>query len=383
MVPRSAASLVMLYLPALYSWNVNIPAGGRLGSGRSQRVLSTPPAGRSTGALRALRASEGEADELDKLSMARLALQAAIQVEDYAEAARLKKEIDASEERTVVEEDEASAGLVDSKSIDQMLQSAGKEGIVVLHFTSAAQDFANSIVGRTASRYAASQMVGGPVCGFVQLSEQGFERLGTAQVWSDPRDRSTPVAAPPPPPAGGMLPGWKAVEDKSSGRTYYYDTKTKETSWEKPVTEAYRAAAKLCAERGIRSLPCTQVWVGGALIKEVSSSNLEAELLALGAKCAAGSAATGTERYRDRNVGTGLPSADAVDDIDFTGGIAGAGGTNLDRFKGRDRGTTRSYLPDLVDKPGDDLKKGGNEPPSGPPETLKKGPNWNPKKPSA
>ena len=43
-------------------------------------------------------------------------------------------------------------------------------------------------------------------------------------MWSDPRERSTPVAAPPPPPADGMLPGWKAVVDKSSGRTYYYDT---------------------------------------------------------------------------------------------------------------------------------------------------------------
>ena len=41
--------------------------------------------------------------------MARLALQAAIQVEDYAEAARLKKEIEASEERTVVEEEDLSA----------------------------------------------------------------------------------------------------------------------------------------------------------------------------------------------------------------------------------------------------------------------------------
>ena len=191
------------------------------------------------------------------------------------------------------------------------------------------------------------------------------------------------MAAPPPPPADGLLPGWRAVEDKGSGRTYYYDMRTKETRWEKPVTEAYRAAARLCAERGIRSLPTTQVWQGGKLVREVSSSNLEAELLALGARCAAGSAASGTERYRDRNVGSGLPSADAVDDIDFTGGIAGAGGTNLDRFKGRDRGTTRSYLPDLVDKPGDDLKQGGNEPPQGPPETLKKGPNWNPKKPSA
>ena len=162
---RTAASLVTLFLPAFYCWNVHISAGGR-----SQRVLSTPPAGRSTGALRALRASEGEADGLDKLSVARLALQAAIAAEDYAEAARLKKEIDASEERTKVEEDEAAAGLVDSKSIDQMLQSAGKDGIVVLHFTSAAQDFANSIVSRTALRYAASQMVGGPVCGFVQVT---------------------------------------------------------------------------------------------------------------------------------------------------------------------------------------------------------------------
>ena len=50
-----------------------------------------------------------EAGDLDKLSVARLALQAAIQVEDYAEAARLKKEIEASEERMVVEEEDLSA----------------------------------------------------------------------------------------------------------------------------------------------------------------------------------------------------------------------------------------------------------------------------------
>lgn len=365
-----ASTLVVLFLPALHSWNVHISA-------RGVHLRAKHP-------CLGLRACEGsEPGDLDKLSLARLALQAAIKSEDYAEAGRLKMEIDESEERTVVEEDSASAELVDSKSIDQMLQSAGKEGIVVLHFTSAAQGFANSLVGRTASRYAASQMAGGPVCGFVQLSERGFERLGTAQVWTDPRERRSPVAAPSPPAADGLLPGWRAAEDPSSGRTYYYETTTKQTSWQKPVTEAYRAAARLCAERGIRSLPTTQVWQGGELVREVSSSNLEAEIVQLGACCAAGSAATGTERYRDRNVGSGLPSADAVDDIDFTGGIAGAGGTALDRFKGRDRGTTRSYLPDLVDKPGDDLKKGGNEPPQGPPETLRKGPNWNPKKPSA
>merc|ERR1719272_1067027 len=108
MVSR-AASTLLLFLPALHSWNVQISAGGHLNSGIPQRVLSTPQVGRSTGALRALRASEGEADELDALSMARLALQAAIQVEDYAEAARLKKEIEASEERMVVEEEDLSA----------------------------------------------------------------------------------------------------------------------------------------------------------------------------------------------------------------------------------------------------------------------------------
>merc|ERR1719327_123091 len=147
------------------------------------------------------------------------------------------------------------------------------------------------------------------------------------------------------------------------------------------MTEACRAAALLCEERGVVSLPTTQVWRGGVLEREVSSAELEGALLELGARGVDGNAALGNERYRDRNVGSGLPDANAVDDIDFTGGVAGAGGTTLDRFKGRDRGTTRSYLPDLVDKPGDDLKRGGNDTPNGPPGTLKKGPDWGPKKP--
>lgn len=322
-----------------------------------------------------------------------MALRAAIEREDYAEAARLKKEIDASTEQQTADTRQAkdleAAELVDSSSIDQMLQSAGADGIVVLHFTSSEQTLANSLVARTASRYASSQLVGGPVCGFVQLSEAGFERLGKASTWVDPRKAAMEAAlpAPPPPPAAdGLLPGWKAVVDEKTGRTYYYDTQTKQTSWTRPLTEAARAASQLCVERGVRSLPTTQVWQGGAMVREVASTELEALLLELGARSVEGNAdvTAGNERYRDRNQGTGLPSADAVDSIDFTGGVAGAGGTELDRFKGRDRGTTRSYLPDLVDKPGDDMDPKGNKPPDGNgPGTLRKGPDWSPKKPTA
>lgn len=313
------------------------------------------------------------------------ALRAAIEVEDYAEAARLKALIDAAREESAeakrAADDAEAADLVDSASVDRMLASAGESGLVVLHFTSAEHAMSNSLVARTATRFASSQLVGGPVCGFVQLSEAGFERLGKAETWVDPRKRGAPAAAAepsPPPSSDGLLPGWKAATDQE-GRTYYYNQKTKETSWERPVTEARRAAAKLCAERGVQSLPTTQVWQGGELVREVSSMELEALLVELGARSVDGNGgvATGNERLYDRNRGSGLPDANAVDNIDFTGGIAGAGGTTLDRFKGRDRGTTRSYLPDWVDKPGDDMKNNdapGKDGQGGGPGTLRRGP---------
>lgn len=312
------------------------------------------------------------------------ALRAAIEIEDYAEASRLKKAIDAAREESTetqrAADDAAAADLVDNASVDRMLASAGESGLVVLHFTSAEHAMSNALVARTATRFASSQLVGGPVCGFVQLSEAGFERLGKAETWVDPRKRGAPAAAaePPPPPADGLLPGWKEATDKE-GRVYYYNTKTKETSWERPISEARRAAAMLCSERGVQSLPTTQVWQGGELLREVSSMELEKLLLELGARSVDGSGgvATGNEQLYDRNRGTGLPDANAVDNIDFTGGIAGAGGTTLDRFKGRDRGTTRSYLPDWVDKPGDDMKGDdapGKDGQGGGPGTLRRGP---------
>jgi len=51
--------------------------------------------------------------------------------------------------------------------------------------------------------------------------------------------------------------------------------------------------------------------------------------------------------------GTGLPSATAVDEIDFTGG-GGEGGRPIDMGKRNNKGTTQDYFPfGETDKPGD------------------------------
>jgi len=295
------------------------------------------------------------------------ALAEAVRREDFAAAARLKRQIDQESSRAaeaeLVARDAEAAELVASASIEQMLESAGKDGIVVLHFTEDEYAIANSMVARTASRFASSQIAGGPACGFVQLCERGFERLG--------------AAAPQPAPSqgAGLPPGWKAAFDKGSGREYYYNVETRETVWIKPLSEAAAAAAALRDERGVESLPTTQIWRGKQLVRQVASTQLEAALVALGARSTEGSTAKGNERYRDRNVGSGLPSAD-VDDIDFTGGVAGAGGTDLSKNKGRTRGVTSDYFPGLVDRPGDE-EMGDDEGPSGPPT---KGPDWSPNK---
>ncbi|KAL3933807.1 MAG: hypothetical protein SGPRY_000120 [Prymnesium sp.] len=291
------------------------------------------------------------------------ALSAAVAREDYAEAARIKKEMDKAsqldEERGVRKEVERQTFLLDGDSIDKMLASAGS-GVVVLHFTAAEHSMANGMVERVASKYAGSQIAGGTPVAFVQLSDQGVLQLGKAKMFTDPRTSST--ASPPPPPSSLALPaGWKEATDPKTGRPYYISP-TKQTTWERPLTETARAAQKLFAEREILSLPKTQIWRDKALVKEVGSMTLEAALVELGARPVTGlgsNVRTGNERLRDREQGTGMPSATAVDDIDFTGGKAGYGGTAFNT-KFNDRGkTTGDYLPDLRDKPGDDMGADG------------------------
>ena len=76
---------------------------------------------------------------------------------------------------------------------------------------------------------------------------------------------------------------------------------------------------------------------------------------------------------RNRSSWNGLPSATAVDDIDFTGGKAGYGGTAFNT-KWNDRGkTTGDYLPDLRDKPGDNMGKDGYPDPFGDRDDLPPG----------
>ena len=300
----------------------------------------------------------------------KIALDLAVAREDYAEAQRLKKEIDAAAAQdtqvAAQRSDEGQAFLLEASSIDAMLASAGK-GVVVLHWTAPEHSMSNSMVERVASRYAGSQLAGGTPVAFVQLSEQqGLEQLGKAQMYVDPRKAvsgqaavSLDAVAPPPPPP--LPQGWRQAIDPNSGRAYYISPE-RETTWEPPLTAAAAAARKLLVERGIGSLPTTQIWKGGEVVAEVGSMTLEAALVELGARPVTGSGAsfaTGNERLRDRDKGSGLPSATAVDDMDFSGGRANYGGTAFNT-KYNDVGrTTGDYLPGLTDKPGDRMGDDG------------------------
>ena len=86
----------------------------------------------------------------------------------------------------------------------------------------------------------------------------------------------------------------------------------------------------LCAQRGVYSLPTTQLWCRGEQRELSSVYDLEKRLDSLGAR-------KSRRPPTKRELGTGLPSATAVDDIDFTGGRP------LDDRV--DRGTTRRFFP--------------------------------------
>ena len=227
----------------------------------------------------------------------------------------------------------------------------------MLHFTSVAQHAMASFVARAAA-HLPSQLVGGPVTGFVQLSEVGFERLGKATAGRTRARRAAPAPARRRPLRRW---GWRRAGGRSrTGERAHLLLRGSHQADElgEAATEAARAAATLCAERGIVALPTTQVWRGGEL-GEVSAAGARRRW--------SGSAAPSTAAAwpremsaSDRNVGTGLPSADAVDDIDFTGG--GRARAAPPSAKGRDRSARSS---DGTDKPGDYMNPKGNDTPGG------------------
>ena len=185
--------------------------------------------------------------------------------------------------------------------IQSMLsQAEGAAGIVCLYFTERKHFLSNDVVARTAADYASSMLYGGPSCSIIEL------KLPEANVPS------------------------------------------------------YAQALELCSERGVTELPCAMVWSKGSLVKQVPPAELEGVLLQLGARSPSSKFNSGNRDFGK----SGLPSATAVDDIDFTGGAGNKGRPNLDwglNAKGKsDAGrTTADRFPSWfggVDKPGDGMR---------------------------
>ena len=119
----------------------------------------------------------------------------------------------------------------------------------------------------------------------------------------------------------------------------------------------------ICAQRGIMDFPVLQVWQRG-MCEEVVAGDLEAKLLSLGVASQSkkfDGRITGTATF-ETDLGTGKPSATAVDEIDFTGGRA------LGTTRGGQRGVPNSgakgtwdFFPgrNLDEKPGDNMNKDG------------------------
>ena len=65
----------------------------------------------------------------------------------------------------------------------------------------------------------------------------GVSKIPIAQPVRAPNLKAPPAKKPPPAagPKTDLPPGWAAVRDPSSGKEYYYHTKTKETTWTRPV----------------------------------------------------------------------------------------------------------------------------------------------------
>jgi len=81
-------------------------------------------------------------------------------------------------------------------------------------------------------------LAGGGGFYFYRKRKQGGGPSGTTQVVGGGGTRGLAAAPPPPgpPPSGAAVlpPGWTPQVDPASGRTYYYNTKTGESSWTPP-----------------------------------------------------------------------------------------------------------------------------------------------------
>lgn len=104
----------------------------------------------------------------------------------------------------------------------------------------------------------------------------------------------------------------------------------------------FEAGELMATLRGVATCPRIEIWQRG-LVRKTDSASLEAALLALGVRSASNKfnkPGFGSE------LGSGLPSPTAVDEMDFTGG---AGGKPL-LGSGPDRGTTADYFPTTLDE---------------------------------
>ena len=111
-------------------------------------------------------------------------------------------------------------------------------------------------------------------------------------------------------------------------------------------------SSRRCQINEEKPLPCVMLFSGaGCPFQECAPADLDQALTSLGARSAANKL-----NKPNRDLGAnGMPSATAVDDIDFTGG-GGQSGRPGFIPQSDDRGrTTGDFLPDLVDKPGDDM----------------------------
>lgn len=179
-----------------------------------------------------------------------------------------------------------------SQADSVLSQAEATGGIIALHVTQPQHFLSNNLVARSAATFASSMLYGGPTCSVIELSIEDGDPDGAD-------------------------------------------------------------ALEMCQEKGLTNpLPCVMLFSSDRPVQQCAPAELDETLTALGARSAANKS---NQPSRDFGASTGMPSATAVDDIDFTGGGGQTGRPNfIPKFNDQGR-TTGDYLPDLVDKPGDAL----------------------------